>query len=90
MQKDILEIDLPEKYQEGVIEYHPTFDGVDPFFLKIQGMGENRIKKMLLLYEIERMKDLIREPNDFTQEELEYGKKRIAAVIERYNSIKLN
>lgn len=89
MQKEILNIDLPEKYQEGLIEYRSVLDGVDPFFLEVQGVDRNKVKKMVLLCEIERMKSLIKESNDFTKEELEYGKKRIEEEIEHYNSIKL-
>ena len=82
-----LNVNLPQKYQDDFIEYHPTLDGLDGFELRKMGIDESKVKKMLLLYEIERMKFLIKEPTDFTDEEIAYAQKRIDEDIEKYNSM---
>ncbi len=40
-----------------------------------------------ILCDIERMKFLIREPNDFTTDEIQYAQQRIMERIKQYNSI---
>lgn len=90
MLEQLLKMDLPDTYQDGFVKYTEKLDGYGITELIRSGIDKQRAKKMLLLCEIERMKSLIEEPNDFTEEELEYGKKRIAEEIEHYNNIKLN
>lgn len=90
MLEKLLEMDLPDVYQEGIIKYVPKLDGFGIVDLIRMGIDKKRVRKILQLYEIERMKFLIEDPEYFTEEELEYAKKRIAEEIENYNKMKLD
>ena len=89
MLEKLIDKDLPQKYQKGFIKYAPTLDGWDGFKLKTMGIDEMKIKQMSILCNIERMKFLIQEPNDFTDDEIQYARQRINEQIEKYNSIVL-
>lgn len=89
MFEQMLSIDLPEKYQAGLISYRPKLDGLDSFDLRRMGISEKKIKKMIIWSHIEYMKFLVEDTEQFTEEELEYANKRIKEEIEHYNSINL-
>ena len=86
MLQKLLNIELPQNYQNGIIEYQESLDGLNSFDLARKGIDKKRIKKLLKLCEIERIKSLLPE---FNEEEKAYAIKRINDEIEEYNSIVL-
>lgn len=86
MLQKLLNIELPQNYQNGIIEYQESLDGLNSFDLARKGIDKKRIKKLLKLCEIERIKSFLPE---FNEEEKAYAIKRINDEIEEYNSIVL-
>ena len=56
MLQKLLNIELPQNYQNGIIEYQESLDGLNSFDLARKGIDKKRIKKLLKLCEIERIK----------------------------------
>ena len=63
MLQKLLNIELPQNYQNGIIEYQESLDGLNSFDLARKGIDKKRIKKLLKLCEIERIKSFLPEFN---------------------------
>ncbi|AQR95551.1 hypothetical protein [Clostridium saccharoperbutylacetonicum] len=87
MKEQLLNIDLPEKYKEGLIEYVPGLDN-EPQWPELQKLGYTWEKHLKLnkLVEIEAMKYGLKD-NDITPEEILEIKKLIQNAIEEYNNM---
>ena len=47
MLQKLLNIELPQNYQNGIIEYQESLDGLNSFDLARKGIDKKRIKKTL-------------------------------------------
>lgn len=89
MKEKLLNIKLPLKYEDGIIEFIDGLDNV-PNWIEFSTTGHSKeeYKKMNLLVDIERMKhELNQYKNELTIEEMEYIEQLINDSIEKYNNI---
>ena len=91
MKKELLNLDLPDKYKEGIINYSLGIDNVPdlPTFLK-HGRTRKEYLKLEQLVHIEDMKYSLAEDikdNEFTEEEIKEIKQLIDKAIEEYNNM---
>lgn len=87
MKEQLLNINLPDKYIEGLIEYVPGLDN-EPQWPELQKMGytwEQHFKFNKLI-EIEAMKYALME-DDISREEILEIEKMIQDAIEEYNNM---
>lgn len=91
MKEDLLNIKLPQKYKEGLIDYQEGLDNV-PNWLELSKKGftwEEHLK-LNKLVEIEAMKYILNDAikdNEITNEEISESKKLIEKAIEEYNNM---
>lgn len=91
MKEQILNIKLPDKYIEGLIEYVPGLDN-EPQWPELQKIGYTWEKhlKLLKLVAIEAMKYSLKEAiedNEITEEEIKDVKVLIEQAIKEYNKM---
>lgn len=91
MKERLLNIKLPDKYKDGLINYSLGLDNVpDWLALQEQGWTFQEHLKLEKLIEIEHMKYSLNEAineNEITREEIKEIEDLIANVIKEYNDI---
>lgn len=91
MKEQLLNIELPFQYREGLIEYEEGLDNV-PTWIEFseKGYTKEQFKKMSLLVVIEATKDTLNEAieyNEITENEIEEARELIQEKINEYNAI---
>ncbi|KEF40421.1 hypothetical protein M670_00447 [Schinkia azotoformans MEV2011] len=91
MKEQLLNLVLPEKYEEGLFEYKQTLDGIPewPEMCK-RGYTLEKYRKFTTLVTIEIMKYHLTEAineNLFTDDEVIEARKLLDEQIEKYNQL---
>lgn len=91
MREQLLNLELPSKYKENLIQYTPTIDGVPEWIdFAEKGYSMQKYHKFTKLYAIEYMKfhldEAIKE-NEVSDSELTEARKLIEEAISEYNEM---
>ncbi|MBU8567577.1 hypothetical protein KM914_14230 [Virgibacillus pantothenticus] len=89
LKDQLLNLTLPKKYKENLIQYTPGLDNV-PEWIDLPGYTKEQYKKLTILVSIEDMKytlDEAMKDNEITQDEIELTKQMIDARIKEYNEL---